>query len=80
MTCLEECFSTKPVSEMVASDHDVDVAVVGAGPGGLACAAAFIAAFGSSSRIKVCVLLCCLIHVCERTHRHFKCLGDQAGV
>ena len=43
---------------MVYPGHDVDVAIVGAGPGGLSCAAAYIAAFGSTARIQVSLLLC----------------------
>lgn len=36
------------------ADHDIDVAVVGGGPGGLATAAAVLSAFGQHIRVKVC--------------------------
>ena len=35
------------------ADHDIDVAVVGGGPGGLATAAAILSAFGQHIRVKV---------------------------
>ena len=38
---------------MAAQDQVVDVAVVGAGPGGLACAAAIIAALGAQTQVNV---------------------------
>lgn len=34
-------------------NHDIDVAVVGGGPGGLAIAAAVLSAFGQRIRVKV---------------------------
>ena len=41
----------------MSGDADIDVAIVGGGPGGLATAAAVLSAFGSSTRVKVTVLL-----------------------
>ena len=34
-------------------NHDIDVAVIGGGPGGLATAAAVLSAFGQRIRVKV---------------------------
>ena len=45
----------------MALQEKLDLAIVGAGPGGLACAAAFIAAFGSDAKVKVRLqrFVCC---------------------
>ena len=40
-----------------ADQHEVDVAVVGGGPGGLSAAAAVLSAFGDAFRVKVRVLM-----------------------
>ncbi len=40
-----------------ADQHEVDVAVVGGGPGGLSAAAAVLSAFGDAFRVKVRLLM-----------------------
>ncbi len=54
-------------TSMASKQFDVDVAVVGGGPGGLAAAAAIGSAFGTDTTVKVGrsgILAACRVHAC----------------
>lgn len=64
--------------QMAPQDQTVDVAVVGAGPGGLACAAAIMTALGPEARVKVDIL--CFVAQSKETVQSYVATACYTGI